>query len=414
VNADQKLDSSATSEIDIVELVRNLWGEKYLIAAIASLVTLMAISYIVLVTPIYEVQSYLRPASTMDLDALNASEIYPLTPEDALKRVGASLESYDTRMGFFKQNNELFHSLELGSGTLEQAFRLFSREQIQILKPDPKRPTHLSDYIGIQVEYAEGLDGVAITNGLVQYAIEAERKRTEADVKAIIANRLEAVQRKIDAARVSYKTDKAVQIAELEEEEQLKRAELEDELTSLRENLKVKRESRILQLEESVRIAKSAGILKPNPVAMMDSAGENKSGSMPLYFMGASVLQAELDALKGRSADDFSEPRIAEIAREMKLLDKNRKIEILKNRKDDDLFLSKLAKLRAEEAHLKAMNLNLDKLVLVRVDQPAEQPLKPVSPKKLLTLAIGIILGGMLGVFVALVCVLFRRYSPKS
>src|SRR5690606_7040211 len=136
----------------------------------------------------------------------------------------------------------------------------------------------------------------------------------------------------------------------------------------------------------------------------------NKSGSMPLYFMGASVLQAELDALKARSVDDFSEPRIAEIAREMKLLDKNRKIEILKNRKDDDLFLSKLAKLRAEEAHLKAMNLHLDNLVLVRVDQPAEQPLTPVSPKTLLTLAIGIVIGGMLGVFVALVRVLFRRY----
>jgi chain length determinant protein (polysaccharide antigen chain regulator) len=409
VNSDQHMVTNTANEIDLVELVRSLWGERYLIAGITSFLGLIALLYVFLAIPEYEVQSYIRPASAMDLDEINSSEIYTLTPEEALKKVGASLESYDTRMGFFKANSQLFSSLETGDGTLEQAFRLFSREQIEVLKPDPKKPWLLSDYVGVQIKYLEGMDGVSITNGLVEYAIETERKRTKNDVNAVIANRMAAVQRKIDAARASYMTDKAVQIAELEEEEQLKRAELEDELHSLRENLAVKRASRILQLEESIRIAKSAGILKPNVSMLAEGKDESAVANRPLHFMGTSVLQAELDALKTRTADEFSEPRIAEISRELILLSKSRKIEILKTRKDDDLFLSKLSKLKAEEAHLKSLKLNLDNLVLVRIDQPAEQPLKPLSPKKLLTLAIALVAGGMLGVFAALLRVLFRR-----
>lgn len=411
---DQYKANDTASEIDLVELVRGLWGERYIIAGVTSLIGLMALLYVYLATPVYEVQSYIRPASAMDLDEINSSEIYSLAPEDALKKVGASLESYDTRMGFFKANSQLFSSLETGDGTLEQAFRLFSREQIEVLKPDPKKPGLLSDYVGVQIKYPEGMDGVSITNGLVEYAIETERKRTKDDVNAVIANRMAAVQRKIDAARASYMTDKAVQIAELEEEEQLKRAELEDELHSLRENLAVKRASRILQLEESIRIAKSAGILKPNVSMMAEGKDESVVANLPLHFMGAGVLQAELDALKTRTTDEFSEPRIAEISRELSLLSKSRKIEILKTRKDDDLFLSKLSKLKAEEAHLKSLKLNLENLVLVRIDQPAEQPLKPLSPKKLLTLAIALVAGGMLGVFGALVRVLFRRNLSAS
>ena len=426
MNSDKPLSLAGSDEIDLVELFQSLWGQKWLISGVAAVVAAAAGAYAFLATPVYEVQSLLRPALIKDLDELNGTGVYTLTPADALKKVGASLDSYETRLGFFQANKNLFDGLAKPDRSLEQAFEEFSREQFVLLKPDPKKLDNLSDYVGIQISYPEDLDGVAITNGLVAYAINAERERIAADFQVVIANRLNTVERQIKAARANYEANKASSIAKLKEADSLKRAELQDELKALRQQLRTKRMNRIAQLDESIAIAKSLGISKPTTPAAMGDEGRAAQGQgsvirtevnnqqIPLYFMGTETLQAERDALKARSSDDFTEPRIAEIAKELKLLEQNRKIEVLKNRKDEDLFLKQLAQLREEEARFKGLDLDLSALTLVRVDQPAAKPLKPKEPKKVLIIAIGFMLGGMLGVFVALIRSMLAKRSTKE
>ncbi|MWV13132.1 chain-length determining protein [Pseudomonas sp. R-28-1W-6] len=426
VNSNQPLNLTGSDEIDLIELFQSLWAQKWLISGAAAVVAAAAGAYAFLVTPVYEVQSLLRPALIKDLDELNGTAVYTLTPADALKKVGASLDSYETRLGFFQANKSLFEGLVKPDRSLEQAFEEFSREQFVLLKPDPKKPDNLSDYVGIQISYPEDLDGVAITNGLVAYAINAERERIAADFQVVIANRLSAVERQIKAARANYEADKASSIAQLKEADSLKRAELQDELRALRQQLRTKRMNRIAQLDEAIAIATSLGISKPTTPAAMGDEGRAAQGQgsvirtevnnqqIPLYFMGAETLQAERDALKARSSDDFTEPRIAEIAKELKLLEQNRKIEVLKNRKDEDLFLKQLAQLREEEARLKGLDLDLSALTLARVDQPAVQPLKPKEPKKVLIITLGFILGSMLGLFVALIRSMLVKRSTKE
>ncbi|WP_239068361.1 Wzz/FepE/Etk N-terminal domain-containing protein [Aquipseudomonas alcaligenes] len=426
MNSDKPLSPTGSDEIDLVELFQSLWGQKWLISGVAAVVAAAAGAYAFLATPVYEVQSLLRPALVKDLDELNSTGVYTLTPAKALKKVGASLDSYETRLGFFQANKNLFDGLAKPDRSLEQAFEEFSREEFVLLKPDPKKLDNLSDYVGIQISYPEDLDGVAITNGLVAYAINAERERIAADFQVVIANRLNTVERQIKAARANYEANKASSIAKLKEADSLKRAELQDELKALRQQLRTKRMNRIAQLDESIAIAKSLGISKPTTPAAMGDEGRAAQGQgsvirtevnnqqIPLYFMGTETLQAERDALKARSSDDFTEPRIAEIAKELKLLEQNRKIEVLKNRKDEDLFLKQLAQLREEEARLKGLDLDLSALTLVRVDQPAAKPLKPKEPKKVLIIAIGFMLGGMLGVFVALIRSMLAKRSTKE
>lgn len=426
MNSNQPLNLTGSDEIDLIELFQSLWAQKWLISGAAAVVAAAAGAYAFLATPVYEVQSLLRPALIKDLDELNNTGVYTLTPADALKKVGASLDSYETRFGFFQANKSLFEGLAKPDRSLEQAFESFSREEFVLLKPDPKKLDNLSDYVGIQISYPEDLDGVAITNGLVAYAINAERERIAADFQVVIANRLNTVERQIKAARANYEANKASSIAKLKEADSLKRAELQDELKALRQQLRTKRMNRIAQLDESIAIAKSLGISKPTTPAAMGDEGRAAQGQgsvirtevnnqqIPLYFMGTETLQAERDALKARSSDDFTEPRIAEIAKELKLLEQNRKIEVLKNRKDKDLFLKQLAQLREEEARFKGLDLDLSALTLVQVDQPATKPLKPKEPKKVLIIAIGFMLGGMLGVFVALIRSMLAKRSTKE
>ncbi|MDH4870510.1 chain-length determining protein [Pseudomonas sp. BN515] len=408
-------------EIDLVALFHVLWDQKWLIALVSVLVGLAAAAYAFLATPEYQVQSVLRPAAIKDLDALSRTGVYELTPEQAMQRVGATLESYDSRLEFFRANQGLFEALRQPNRSLEQTFERFNQEAFKMLQPDPKKASNLSAYVGIQLTYPADVNGVAFVNGLVEHAIQTERGRIAVDLQTVIQNRLNQLELKIAAARANYEASKEAQIARLLEADSLKRAQLQDELKALRQQLKARRDNRITQLDEASRIAKALGIVKPTTPSALGEGERVAQGSVirtevnnqqiPLYFMGSDALEAERNALLQRRSDDFTEPRIAEISKELQLLTHNRKIEVLNQRANEDLFLKDLAIWREEAARLRNLHFDVADLKLVNVDQVAVDPLRPVKPKKVLILALGLVLGGILGLFIALLRSMLRRKS---
>lgn len=401
-----------SDEIDLVALFQAVWQQKVLIVIVTALVGAMAAAYAFFATPEYQVSSVLRPAAINELDALNRSEIYGLPPGEALIRVGASLESYDTRLSFFRTHQNLFKAFERPGRTLEQSFEEFNRNSINLVLPDPKKADSLSAYIKLEMNYPKGIDGVSILNGFIQFAIDAERQQIGADLNVIVKNRLNEIEGKLKAARSSYEIDKEAKIATLTEADVLRRAQLQDELKALRAQLKIIRGDRLVLLNEAIGIAKSLGIKKPaTPSSLGD---ENRAGTpgmmrteinnqqIPLYFMGVDALEAERNALQRRTSDDFTEGRIAQIAKELQLLRANRQIEVLNRRENEDLFLINVEPLRAEEARLRKLNIDMSRLKLVTIDKQALEPLSPIKPKKVLVLAMGLVLGGILGVLIAL------------
>ena len=413
VTPPQILNPAASDEIDLVQLASALWKQKTLIIAVTLVAGLLGLAYAMLATRYYSVQSVLRPAAIKDLDELNHLGIYKLSPKQALVQVGAALDSYENRLAFFRNNQQMFADIAQPGRSLEQTFESFNDEAFKLLQPDPKKAEGTTPYIGLQLVYPERLDGVQIVNGFVQYAIENVRKEVAEDLETLVGNRLSQLEKKIDAARANYEASKEIKIAKLTEEDALKRAQLSDELAALRQQLRTRRENRINQLNEAIRIATSLGISKPTTPSSLGAAEITSQGSVirtevnnqqiPLYFMGSEALEAERKALLARRSDDFTEPRIAQIARELKLLEHNRQIEVLKSRENEDLFLKGLAGWREEAARLRALQFDTNTLKLVAIDQRAVEPLRPTKPKKALIVALALMLGGMLGVFVALV-----------
>lgn len=405
---------SSSDEIDLFALFQAIWQQKKIIIAATVISGLVALGYVYAVTPEYQVTSVLRPAAINELDALNRSGVYTLPPSEALLKVGASLESYDSRLGFFRDNQELFTQFKRPGRTLEQSFEEFNRDSLKLVLPDPKKADSLSAFIALELNYPKGVDGVQILNGFVDYAVKAEREQIASDLKVIVNNRLTELKGKIDAARSSYEMGKEARIAKLQEADNLKRAQLQDELKALRQQLKVVRTDRMAQLTEAIGIAKSLGIQKPTtPSALGDSARMGDSSVMrteinnqqiPLYFMGVEALEAERSALQQRKTDDFTEGRIAQIARELQLLQSNREVEVLKQRQNEDVFLSGVEPLRAEVVRLGNLsNLDISNLKLVSVDRKALEPMRPVKPQKALILALGVLLGAILGVLIVLI-----------
>lgn len=413
MNNAPQLQHLSSDEIDLFELFGAIWKQKTLVIGCTLVMGLLGVSYAYLAPKVYQVSSVLRPAALNELDALNRSEVYKLPPADALAKVAEQLDSYETRLGFFRANPVLFEAFQQPGRSLEQSFETFNNNAISLVMPDPKTADGHS--IRLELQYPNSVDGVAILNGFVAYALARQQEQVGADFRGIVNNRLSEIKGKIEAARASYETDKASQIARLLEADKIKRAQLHDELSALRLQMETQRTSRLAELAEAISIAKAMGIKTPTtPSAMGAEALRGSSQVMrtevtnqriPMYFMGTEALEAERAALERRTNSDFTSPRIAEIGKELHMLEVNRKVEVLGSRENQDMFLYlyDVERLWAEETRLRSLNTDMSTLKLVTVDRQAQEPLGPIKPKKLLIIVLSLLVGLMLGVVVALI-----------
>ncbi|MGY2190685.1 Wzz/FepE/Etk N-terminal domain-containing protein [Pseudomonas pergaminensis] len=401
-----------SDEVDLFELFHAIWKQKKWVIGCTILAGLLGVGYAYLSPKVYQISSVLRPAAINELDALNRSEVYKLPPADALAKVGSQLESYEARLDFFRANPALFEAFQQPGRSLEQSFEAFNGSAINLVLPDPKKSDSPNSYLRLEMQYPDGIDGVAILNGFVAYAIARQRKQVGADLEVIVNNRLNELKGKIDAARANYETGKASKIARLLEADKVKRAQLQDELTALRLQMKLQRGSRLAELDEAISIAKSIGIKNPTTPSAMGADAFNGSSpvmrtevtnqKVPLYFLGTQALEAERAALVRRTNDDFTSDRIAEIGKELRMLDVNREVEVLNGRKDEDMFLQDVEPLWAEEARLRGLNIDMSMLKLVTVDRQAQEPLGPIKPRKSLIIALSLVAGLMFGILLAL------------
>ncbi|MCO7516733.1 Wzz/FepE/Etk N-terminal domain-containing protein [Pseudomonas guariconensis] len=403
-------------EFDFFHITKEVWRRRGIIVATAFGFTLLGAAYAFLATPEYEVRTVLRPAALNELDALNRSGVYELPPRAALTRVGAALDSYDIRLSYFRSRPELVEAYTNLGEAPEQAFSNFN-ESFKIEQPDPKRLDLLSAFIGLKMRYEKGIDGASYLNDFVSYAIAHERAQIAEDLKGIIANRIREIDAKLESAVGEYNVDKDSRVAKLLEKDAIERAKLQDELKALRVELKLKREARLEQLNESIAIARSLGLKRPaTPTSMSEEVvgaanivrTEVNTQQTPLYFMGSDVLEAERNALRKRSSDDFTEPRIAQIRKQLLMLASNREVEMLQARKNEMLFLEGVESLRSERTRLSGVNTDLNELRLVSVDQYATSPLRPVKPRKTLIIGFALFAGVVIGVFVALLRGMFK------
>nr|WP_269806128.1 GNVR domain-containing protein [Pseudomonas asiatica] len=130
--------------------------------------------------------------------------------------------------------------------------------------------------------------------------------------------------------------------------------------------------------------------------------------------MGTEVLEAERAALRKRTSDDFVEPRIGQIRKELILLSTNRKVQAIKGRSSESAFLEGIEGLRVERARLQAIDTRLEGLHLVSIDQRAVPSSKPVKPRKALIVLIASIVGLLLGTVTALLRGVFKDQARQQ
>lgn len=407
------IDTPRHEVVEVKELIGSLWDQRAIVLLFTALTVTAAIAYALLATPEYEVETYVRPVPVADLDELNESGLYKLLPKDALNNIGSSMQSYDVRLKFFKANPQYLAPLQAPGQSIEKTFETFNERAFSLEKVDPKKSSSLSEAVGLSLRYPQGVDGVGILKDFTDFVVKGEKEKVASNLKILIANRIDQAEKKLESKKSAYEAEKDSKIASLLEKDQLKKQVLQDELKALRQQLQSRRQNRIKELDEAIVIAKKLGIVKPTTPSALGDGEQTHQGNMirtevnnqkiPLYFLGQAALEAERATLVARHSDDFTEPRVDEIQKELSLLSTNREAALLKERDHPELFLKDFADIRGELTHLKQLNVNFDQFNLVQVDKDPTEPQSPIKPKKALIVGFGLIFGFMLGLGVAII-----------
>ncbi len=148
---------------------------------------------------------------------------------------------------------------------------------------------------------------------------------------------------------------------------------VEQAIASKRAMAAQRRSDEIARLSEALLIAQTLNITNSESSSLLknvDFSQSQESNPIALFSQGSNALQAQISALKSRKTDDPYIKGIRELQEQLMML--NNKLLVFN-----------------------------DDFKVVRIDQQAFRPDSPIKPKKRLIVALGGVLGLMLGIFAA-------------
>lgn len=337
---------AANDEIDLIELFRSLWEQKWLILLVTFFVTGAAAAYAFLSKPIYEARVAVLPPSLSNVAGFNLGRtqevgLEPFKVQDVYEVFTRNLQADETRRLFFE--GVYLPSLDESErkAPRDRLYESFSKV-LSIKAPDKNQPNRYQ----VVVEHE---DPEVAANWVRRYTEDVARRSLE--------EMIENAQREIE----------------------VKERDVEQRIDSLRDTAKARREDRIIQLREALTVAEAVGLEKTPVISgqVVEQLSAFMDGSL-MYMRGSKALKAEIQALESRVSDDP--------------------------------FIPTLRTLQEQQRLFNSLSINPEKVAVFRQDGYVETPDAPAKPKKMLILVIGGGIGGMLGIFIALVRIMSKRH----
>ena len=397
-------------EIDLFELFESLWKEKVLIVAITLVITLLGGGYAISAKPTYEVSVKLNPEASeaaQILSGLSFGESLKISVDNYVRFIEspAFLEALYYQ-GYF---DELFGDKRPDSA--EAALRgissLFTVNQL-----GDKKQASIYPYEVLML-VSDPLVGENLLNQVLSLADNQLSYDARSKYDSLKANRITRLLKQKQTLNSELLAKRNDEITRLEEADQLALRELEEQLKIKTSSYFEDLSDRMKSLEEAIAIAKSLNLVEPVALDRLVRKNERLGANQvvevvssnkadPLYMRGTRLLTAELEQLRSRPKDYVPDAEIKKIKDQIEALKTNNKIEILKSRKSDESFNETLQSIRAELAKLQAESFP-DNLQFQFANGKAIAGSSPIKPKKRFILALSVVIGGLVGIVVALI-----------
>lgn len=343
-------------EIDLVELFYGLWAQKWLIILVTMLCAIGAASYAFLSTPVYEARIAVQPPSLSDIAGFNQGRTGDTTVGNGLKPfVVDDIYAVFTRNLQSDRSRRIFFR-EVYLPSLGEAQNSGSRDGLY---------NSFNNKLSISIPDKNQPQrfSIAINYHAPQMATVWAKEFIDQVAERSLTEMLENAEREL-----------AVQARNIEQR-----------IKSERVSAKARRDDRIVQLQEALTVAEAIGLDNP-PVITGRVSNENElsafmDGSL-MYMRGTKALRAEMQVLVERSSDDP--------------------------------FVPELRELEAKYQVLSSVSIDPEKVAVFRQDGDIEVPDQAIKPKKLLIITLGLVLGFMIGVFVALIQITLKKRTVTA
>lgn len=335
-------------EIDLFELFAKIYAGKYLIIAVAAIFVMIAGAAVFFMKPVYRSTVQFLPAVEADLHEINKLHVFD--PQIQKFSSDVILQLFIENVSSQELREQIFHQYDLTSLYLPKFDRL-----------EPDQRTN-------QLSHAVDKFGQALTlvppgqrANIQDWGLELSLKLPPQQVSTILN----------DIYNLALKKTVSDAYSALINSRDLRLHQTNDRITALRKVMKNRREDRVEQLSEAIRIARVLNIADPREVGPdMNLQGVSNQG-LPLYHLGYRFLEAERDVLAAR--------------------------------KSDDPFISELRTLQEWVSALEGMSVDPEQFRPVRLRQAAMASLKPEKPKPLLMIALASVSGLLVGIMIVLI-----------
>lgn len=350
-------------EVDLFSILEELLAEKKIILLTFIAVLGLSIFYAYHQKPSYRATAYVvEPLS------------YSVQPMNALNQLTRTGIAYSTDKVFSMFLNNLSSRASAKAVFIQDNLDEIYAPMLSKLSPEEKKKALNSAVDAFDRDFVVQ-DLRKNPNGGYGASVSLLTKASPDKVAKIVNDAVAYAQRKtIDDIFNSIMSEYDVEVQKLN-----------DKVLSARKTAEDRRLDKIARLNEAIKIARQLKISEPKQMgqSVTVSVGqETRAEGRPLYYMGYKFLEAEKASLE--------------------------------HRKNDDPFIPGLRDLQERLVQLKELNLNKGDYGVVRIDQPAFSPTSPEKPKKKVIVAIGAILGLILGVMIVLTLRGYRNHVKAT
>lgn len=358
-------------EIDLFELledVKNKW--RWVVASFVAC-TAVAVIYALLAQPVYQAELVFRPSTNTDLYELNRPQLKELLGQIEEKVNPATGEPIKIYTDFIDSAiaYEQFRARVMSSSSLRDFYKQLLQENISEVNSFLVREN--LDEEQNTLKFFELFSLEDPKKGALDVYFKLKFNFVDAQLTANLLNKY------ADFVMVRYLTEKR-RTAEGRIQGQIDL--WTNQAEELRSSYYTNKTQRLLALKEAVAIAKSINQQQP----IYDGERVTLGVAPPLYMMGVKALTAEMKQLEQRSEGN------------------------------EDDYISGLTELLNKIKHANSIVIDWEEVELIDLDQNAIKPLSPIKPKKKLIVVIGAFMGGLLGVFLALVVAAWQRRNKTQ
>lgn len=409
-------------EIDLIELCKNLWCEKITIVTCTAIVTLIGALYLLTTKPIYEATVQIQAPTAGELQTINNTRLISVEPGQALNELIYVVESNKFKYQLIDQIRQDLTELK---GIPENKLdTLISNPTFyKINYPTVKNKYHTAPkFHALSITGLNGTLAAEIAGTIISTASKKLIEKWREEFTLLKESALEDKNAELAITTLNAKEQREDTIRRLREETQLNIKNLEDKINSRKNYILKNRENQVIELQQALEIAEKLNIQQPSTLnSMSNQAKASKQISVntdihneeaPLYLRGTSLLKAELDSIRQLPKNLFLDSDLIKLETDLQAVRQNREIEILNARESDAAFVPRLQELKED-----IRQLTDTQFPQVNIDfkaSPAIAPQSPIKPRKVLILAVSIILGGMLGLFVAIGRITVRNAAKRA